>query len=601
MDEEEKPSRWQRLKKNSFNKKLLSKRMRRAEGVTLRHARRFIVRRWSNAREVQRHIIIWITAVGLIIVATGLQLMWYQQNYRTHTQALDGTYAEAVLGPVETLNPLYASSSAELSASQLLFSRLLTYDATGHVHDDLASNITIDGTGKIYTVKLRTDVRWHDGIRLSAKDVVFTFNLIKNPSVRSTITGWNDIAVSKIDDNTVQFVVPAVYASFAQALAGVPILPEHVLGKVAPNTLRENDFSQSPVGTGPFSVRLVQDIDVADGRKIIHLLRNATYFQGNAKLERFQLHVYSSREEIVKALSSGEVNAAADLSATNASLVNKSRYDVRTTPIDSGVYALFNTTSDFLKDKSIRQALQKGTNIKAVRAKLPIAAPALDLPLLSGQVTGETPKVAPYDAAAAAGILDAAGWKLDGATRKKAGVELRLNVVTTKDADYERVLEELVSQWRKLGIVINTLVVDPSDPSQHVTQDILQRRNYDVLLYQLTIGSDPDVYAYWHSSQASPNKSGFNFSNYANAISDDALTSARSRLEPNLRNAKYLAFARQWISDVPAIGLYQSTIQYVSGKNVTPYASSNVLVSPVDRYSDVLYWSDSTRNVYTTP
>lgn len=601
MDEEEKPSRWQRLKKNSFNKKLLSKRMKRAEGVTFRHARRFIVKRWSNAREVQRHIALWITAVGLIIVATGVQLMWYQQNYRVNTPALNGTYAEAVLGPVDTLNPIFASSSAEQSASQLLFSRLFSYDSTGNVHNDLAYDMKIDSTGKVYTVSLRTDVRWHDGIHLSADDVVFTFGLIKNPSVRSTITGWNDITVTKIDDNTVQFTLPAVYAAFVQALTGVPILPKHILSKVTPNTLRENDFSQSPIGTGPFSLRLIQDIDVTDGRKVIHLVRNNDYYNGAAKLQRFQLHVYSSRDEIKKALNNGEVNAAADLSATNASLINTSRYDLRTTPIDSGVYALFNTTSNFLKDKSVRQALQRATNLKAIRAKLPIAAPALDLPFITGQVTGGIPQVPSYDIAVAASILDNDGWKLDGKTRKKAGVELTLNVVTTKDADYERVLEELVSEWRKLGIVVNSLVVDPSDPAQHVTQDILQPRNYDVLLYQLTIGADPDVYAYWHSSQASPNKSGFNFSNYSNAISDDALVGARSRLEQNLRNAKYLTFARQWIADVPAIGLYQSTIQYVSANNVTTYASSNVLVSPVDRYSDVLYWSDGQRTVYSTP
>jgi peptide/nickel transport system substrate-binding protein len=599
--DEEKPSRWQRLQKLSFNKKLLSKRMRRAEGVTMRHARRFIVRRWSNAREVQRHIIIWVTAVGLIIVATGLQLMWNQQNYRTTTTALNGTYAEAVLGPVDTLNPLYAASSAELSASQLIFSKLFTYDTSGHLADDLASGMSVDGTGKVYTIKLRAGVRWQDGVALSAKDVAFTFGLIKNPSVRSTITGWNDITVTVLDDNTVQFTVPAVYAAFPQALAGVPILPEHILSKVTPNTLRENDFSQAPIGTGPFSLQLIQDIDLTTGRKIIHLARNTDYYGGPAKLDRFQLHVYGTRDEIIKALSNGEVSASPDLSATNASLMNQTRYDVRTSPIDSGVYALFNTTSDFLKDKSIRQALQRGTNVKAIRAKLPITAPGLDLPFINGEVTGDVPKVAPYDAAVAASILDADGWKLDGTTRKKNGIELKLNVVTTKDADYERVLEELVTEWRKLGIIVSTLVVDPTDPSQHVTQDILQKRNYDVLLYQLTIGADPDVYAYWHSSQAYPNRSGFNFSNYANAISDDALSSARSRLEPGLRNAKYIAFARQWIADIPAIGLYQSTEQYVSSKIVIPYASSNVLVNPADRYADILYWSDSSRDVYRTP
>ena len=580
---------------------MLSKRMRRAEGVTMRHARRFIVRRWSNAREVQRHIIIWVTAVGLIIIATGLQLMWNQQNYRTTTASLNGIYAEAVLGPVDTLNPLYASSSAELSASQLIFSKLFTYDTSGHIADDLATGMTIDSTGRVYTVKLRTGVKWQDGIAFSAQDVAFTFGLIKNPSVRSTITGWNDITVAAIDDNTVQFTVPAVYAAFPQALAGVPILPEHILSKVPPNTLRENDFSQAPIGTGPFKLQLIQDIDVAKGRKIVHLVRNTDYYGGPANLERFQLHVYATRDEIVKALTNGEVSASPDLSATNASLMDKTRFDVRTSPIDSGVYALFNTTSDVLKDKAVRQALQHGTNVKAIRSRLPITAPPLDLPFITGEVTGDIPQVAPYDAVAAGAMLDADGWKLDRAIRKKNGVALTLTVVTTKDADYERVLEELVSEWRKLGIVVTTLVVDPTDPAQRVTQDVLQKRNFDVLLYQLTIGADPDVYAYWHSSQAYPNRSGFNFSNYSNAISDDALSSARSRLEPDLRNAKYLAFARQWIADVPAIGLYQSTIQYVSSKTVLPYASSNVLVNPTDRYADVLYWADSSRDVYRTP
>jgi len=599
--EDEKPSRLQRLQGLRPNKKLLTRRMRRAEGVTMRHARRFIVRRWGNAREVQRHIIIWITAVGLIIGATGVQLMWYQQNYQTAAAATGGTYAEAVLGPVDTLDPLYASSSAELSASQLIFSRLFSYDSTGHVHNDLASSMSIDATGKVYTIKLRPGVKWDDGVVLTAKDVAFTVGLIKNPSVRSTITGWNDITVSAPDNSTVIFTVPAVYAAFPEALASLPILPQHILQNVPANTLRENSFSQSPVGTGPFELKLIQDIDVHAGHKIIHLSRNPNYYFGASKLERFQLHVYNTSDEIVKALASGEVNAAADLTATQASLVNKSRYNVQTTPIDSGVYALFNTTSDMLRDKAVRQALERGTNVKAVRSKLPLSAPALNLPFINGEVSGDLPKPADYSPDAADSTLDADGWKLDGTIRKKGGVALTLNVVTTKNADYERVLEELVGEWRKLGIVVNTLVVDPTDPSQNVTQDILQKRNYDVLLYQLTIGADPDVYAYWHSSQASPNISGFNFSNYSNAISDDALTSARTRLEPALRNAKYIAFAKEWLADAPAIGLYQSTIEYVSAKNVSAYNPSDILVSPVDRYADVLYWSDNTTNVYTSP
>lgn len=599
--EDDKPSRWQRLQNPSFNRKSLSKRVKRVEDVTLRHARRFIVKRWSNARDVQRHIITWIVTVGMIIVATGLQLMWYQNGYRTTTPRPDGVYAEAVLGPVDTLNPLYATTSAELSASRLLFSQLFSYDTTGHIQDDLATSITVDTTGKIYTVKLRSDARWHDGRQLTANDVVFTVDLIKNPNARSTITGWNDIVASVIDDYTIAFTLPAVYAAFPHALTALPILPAHILGKAMPNSLRENDFSQSPIGSGPFKLRFLQDIDINTGRKIIHLARNSDYYQGASKLERFQLHVYNSREQIVKALENGEVNAAANLSLSDISPVNKTRYNIVTSPIESGVYALFNTTSNFLKDKAIRQALQIGADMKTVRSKLSSSALALDLPFINGEISGDLPKVAGYNPDIANSMLDAAGWKLDGATRKKDGVELSLSAVTIKGTDYERVLEELVSEWRKLGIVINTLVVDPSDPSQHVTQNILQKRNYDILIYELTIGADPDVYAYWHSSQVAPNNAGFNFSNYVNQISDDALASARTRLEPNLRNAKYVTFTKQWVADVPAIGLYQSSVQYVSSKNVHSYSPGNVLVGSTDRYADVLYWSDGSREVYKTP
>ena len=119
-----------------------------------------------------------------------------------------------------------------------------------------------------------------------------------------------------------------------------------------------------------------------------------------------------------------------------------------------------------------------------------------------------------------------------------------------------------------------------------------------MLLYQLSIGGDPDVYAYWHSSQATD---GLNFSNYKNTISDEALTSARSRLDPALRDAKYVTFAKQWLSDVPAIGLYQATAQYVHTNNVHALEPTQKLISAADRYTTVLYWSVGSRAVFTTP
>lgn len=596
--EDQKPKKWPRVPKIKFTSRDITRRVRKVEGATVKHARRFVFRRISNFKEVRRHIALWVLTAGLIIGASGLQLLWYQQSYRTVAYASDGTYAEAVLGPVNTLNPIFASTSAEESVSDLLFGRLLTYDTTGNLNYDLASNMTISKDNKTYTFEIRADAKWQDGIYVRAKDVVFTVNLIKNPATRSTITGWDDITVKEINDRTVSFSLPSEYAAFPHALNFLPILPEHILRDVEPSAIRENSFSNNPTANGPFTLRFVQEMDRGAGRKIIHLARNGEYYKGAPKLERFQLHVYNDTETIVRALNTSEVNAAVDLSVVDTEQLNKSRYSIKREPVNSAVYAMLNTTSPILKDKAVRQALQIGTDTKAVRDLLGADTPEQHLPFIASQVSGALPAAPKYDKAAAERLLDKAGWKLQDGVRVKGKDVLRLSLVTTKNNDFERALSQLVEQWSALGIVVSSNIVDTSNPTQNFARDILQPRNYDVLLYQLTIGADPDVYAYWHSSQAN---GGFNFSNYKNTISDDALASARSTTDQRLRNVKYISLAKQWLSDAPAIGLYQATVQYVYSNNVHVMPMSQALISSNDRYADVLYWSVGNRIVHQTP
>ncbi|HJM04689.1 MAG TPA: peptide ABC transporter substrate-binding protein [Candidatus Saccharimonadaceae bacterium] len=586
------------MPKMSFSSKDLSRRMKKVEGATVKHARRFVFRRMSNVREVRRHVALWVMAIGLLIGASGLQLYWYQQSYRATATTTGGTYAEAVLGPVETLNPIFARSSAEESASRLMFSRLMTYDTDGTLNYDLAESIELSENKRTYTLKIRPDARWHDGIYVRAKDVVFTVNTLKDPETRASISGWDDITVTAEDDQTVSFTLPAVFAAFPHALTFLPILPEHVLRDVAPSALRENSFSNNPVGSGPFSFRFTQSIDANESRRVIYLGRNLEYYGGAPKLERFQLHVYESSDAIVRALNVSEVNAAADVPVSDFDRVSQDRYDTNRQPINSGVYALFNTDTGVLSDRDVRKALQVGTDTTAVREAVGPETPALSLPFINGQVEG-APKAPAYNAKQAAEFLDEAGWRLnDEGVRQKGDATLRLNVVTTQNSDQERALEALQGQWRDLGISVTTSIVDPSDPAQNFVQNTLQPRDYDVLVYRLTIGGDPDVYPYWHSSQVS---GGFNLSNYKSSTSDDALSSARDVTEKELRDAKYATFARQWLRDAPAIGLYQSTSQYISNKGVSAQPVRQSIVGATDRYSDVLYWTVGERFVNQTP
>lgn len=590
---------WKRLPKMNFNSRVIKKRIRQAHGATIKHAHRFITNRWSSFRESQQHITRWVLVMGILLAATGLQLMWYQNNYRTTARSNDGTYAEAVLGPVDTLNPIFADSSAEQSASYLLFSRLMSYDTTGHLGYDIANGVTVNDTKTVYTVSIRPDVLWHDGAKLTTADIAFTLDLIKDANVRSTIEGWENISVRVISDTVIEFSIPSAYSAFRHLLT-FPILPKHILGLVEPINIREASFSQDPIGSGPFRLNYVQDINTDTGQKVIYMVRNQSYYGGMTKLSRFQLHVYSTADGITKALSTNEVNAATDLSPIEFEKIDKEKYETSSTPIQSGVYAILNTTSTTLQEAYLRKALQLATNTLAIRNSLGVNSPSLDLPLTNAQLSGDVPKADGFDLAAANNLLNDNGWVVGGdGLRSKNGQTLKLSVVVMKDSELEKVLGIIAAQWQKLNIDIETRVVDPDDISQNVVQGILQPRNYDVLLYRLNIGADPDVYAYWHSSQA--NTGGLNFSNYSDQISDDALTSARARTEQDLRNAKYLTFVRQWLSDVPAIGLYQSTIQYVSVKDIKSFNSSNTLILSTDRYSDVLNWSVGAKDVYKTP
>ena len=593
---EEKGKSWRQFQKLNFSSKKLSKRAKKAEGATLRHAHKFIIHRWENIRSVRRHVIGWLVLVGVLIAGVGIQLNWFQRSYSTNAPAIGGTYAEAALGPLDTLNPIYATTSAEFSASKLLFSSLYDYDSTGHLRGDIAKSMKMDDEGKVYTVSLRQDVKWHDGERLTAEDVVFTVNTIKNPITRSTIKGWQGIEVKEVDDYTVRFTSPSPNASFKLALT-FPILPKHALDTVPPSLLRENGFGQNPVGSGPFKNRLLQIVDMTSGRKIAHMSANRDYYRGAPKLSRFQLHVYGTTDEIAKALRTSEVSAAADVAAGSVAGIDKERYDVISRPINNGVYALFNTRQEILQDKAVRQALQAATNAAAIRASVSPDVAALDLPFINGQLTGsDVPKRPAYDVVKAADMLEQAGWKkqADG-KRAKDGRPLQLRILTLKDSGYEKALETLAQQWRGVGVSIDAEILDPTD---RAGSERLQSRNFDVLLYTLQL-ADPDIYAYWHSSQSSQRL--LNLSSYADAAADDALASAHSILDPELRNAKYISFAKQWLQDAPAIGLYQPVAYYVHAKTSQSMDPMMQLISTRDRYADVLYWTADQATVYKTP
>jgi ABC-type transport system substrate-binding protein len=93
--------------------------------------------------------------------------------------------------------------------------------------------------------------------------------------------------------------------------------------------------------------------------------------------------------------------------------------------------------------------------------------------------------------------LDQDGWVVTGNTRTKEGQKLTLSIVTRKGTEYEQVTNLLAKTWKDtLKIDTEVRIVDQTDTAQNVFSSVLQPRNFDVLVYELELGGDPDVYTY---------------------------------------------------------------------------------------------------------
>ncbi len=597
MDDQHKG--WNQFRRIKLDRKRLGQRAKKAEKATRRHAHRFITRRIDNVRLVSHEITIWLLIIGALIAGIGVQISLGQRQYSTITTKPGGDYVEGSLGVVNTVNPLFAATNTEAAAARLIFSSLYNYDANGKMHQDLAKNISVDASHKIYTVTIRDDAKWHDGTPLTAQDIVFTVNLIKNPDTRSPLrVNWLDIAATAPDSKTVVFTLPSVYAAFPHALT-FSILPQHLLKTISPAMLRESVFSQSPVGSGPFKFKRLQASDSVGGYQVVHMEANTDYYNGRPKLALFELRAYTTEDTIIKAVNAGELSGASDISAISAKKLTLQNARVTPQAISSGVYLLLNTKNPLLNDVKVRQALQAATDSAAIRKAIGGAVAPLDGPVLNSQITGTPIKAPEVNIAKAKTLLNDAGWVQSGKYRAKDGQPLEITITTTKDKELNAVLPLITEQWKKIGVKVTTNSIDATNASSGFVQNTLQARNFDVLLYRLSIGADPDVYAYWHSSQAT--MSGYNFSNYANPLADATLSSARSRLEPELRNAKYRQFVHQWLQDVPGIALYQAVNEYVSGESVYSVQKDTQLVTVADRYMNVLDWTVANQSVYQTP
>lgn len=549
-----------------------------------------LFKRLARLGDVRRFVASWILLLVLLIGGLVVQTRALSKHYLTLQPAPGGVFTEGIAGTFTNANPLYATGTVDSAVSKLVFSGLMKYDANNQLVGDLAEKIEIDDRVVTFTLTLRPGLTWHDGRELTADDVVFTYKTIQNPDAKSPLLpNWQNVKIEAKDPRTVVFVLPHGLASFPHSLTN-GIVPEHLLSNIPATQLRSISFNNArPIGSGPFMWNAVEVAGEtqANREERVGLIPNPTYHFGEPKLAQYTIRAFHDESRMVEAFQNQELRAMAGLDTVPDSLANNPNVVDYNIPLTGEVTVFFKNSNEVLQDTKVRVALTKATNTDEIVAGLGYPVIPTNSPFLKSHL-GYDPNIVqqPYDPLAAMQMLDQAGWIAgpDG-IRTKGGVPLSFRLFSQSNSQYAYVTQALQRQWRAIGVDAQVILQQETD-----LQSTIAFHNFDALLFGVSLGTDPDLFAYWHSSQADPRSANrLNFSEYKSGTADASLEGGRARLDPPLRVAKYRSFLEAWRNDAPGVALYQPRFLYISSGDIYNF-EPRVMNAPTDRYTNVANW-----------
>ena len=541
--------------------------------------------------------------LGLAVVFIGSLVAIPISAYYHYTVAIPadgGSLTEGILGVPRWINPLLAQSSdTDRDLASLVFSGLYRYNGQGKLVPDLAEGMPeVTSDGLSYSVTIRDDALWQDGVPVTADDVVFTVLTAQNTDYGvplSVRAGWLGVTVEKASDKVVIFHLKAKYAQFPNVLTGTDILPKHLWADVKPSNFSLSELNLKPIGSGPYKFSsLVKD---GQGTIVAYKLQAwDQFYAGRPHIDSLEFKFYSNEDDLISAFNSNDIDDLGTLSGMNVDKVRfKSRINLEQLKMPRYFALFFNQTqSKALADKNVRLALNEATDrIAIINRALDGNGFLINSPLMGG-ILDINPNVPTYDydPDKAASVLTSGGWTpgADGILAHGKDNTLELKITTSTWSELDAVAEEVKAQWEKLGVKV-TLEELPIPQLQQVIKD----RSYQVLLFGEIMSIDPDPFTTWHSSQRQ--EPGLNLALYNNPTADKLMEEARATLNPLERMQKYDDFQKILIADIPAVFLYSPHYLYGLSRDVHGF-DTTIIPTPEGRFTDIASWYINTKRQF---
>ena len=519
------------------------------------------------------------------------------------------TYREGVAGSPVSITPITARTRADRALVGLVFSGLVRPDPAGGYEPDLAESWTSNAEGTTWTVTIRPDATWQDGAPVTAADVVYTVDALKNPDAAGgAAASWAEVTATAMGPRTVRFTLATPLGGFLAALCQ-PLMPAHLLADVPFADLEESDFARLPVGTGPFALVELDGIravlepaapvrapaEPTPGPTLDSLATpHPTPTPGRPVpyLERIEMSFYDTEEALAAALRNGEIDGAAgftpavagDLAATDGT--ERLRYPTTTL---SAVMLNLRPSHPELRDAGVRRALLASIDRDALVTGLlagdAVRADALVPPGSWAFDATAAPPLA-FDRKKASKALTDAGWTKSGgkwvAPKTKGAYKLEvLTVPATANPRLASVAAYVRDAWVKLGFETSLVELPAADLATR-----LRAGEYAAAVVDVSSGLEPDLYPLLASSQV--RASGTNLSGYQNPALDKLLEAARAPGTPEVRTAAWKAPLAAVDERMPLLPIAWADEVFLTRGLEGP--TPRLIADPGDRFADVLAW-----------
>ncbi|MDD3613294.1 MAG: ABC transporter substrate-binding protein [Caldicoprobacterales bacterium] len=478
---------------------------------------------------------------------------------------------------LESWNPLIAKTTDSVNFLSLIYEGLVGYDSDLKKIPKLASDWQVSEDGRLWTFNIRKDAKWHDGTSITAEDVIFTYNILKE-GVLNSVYQYNIFDNDNIleiglknNDKYSLFVRLAEPSSKLLDIFTFPVISKDYYESVENIIKIQKDLTKAPLGTGPYKV--AEEYFSEDQESII-LVRNEDWWGRRPYIDKIIGKIYTNKEEARKAFIQGEL----DLVDTMIVYVNNKSVeeDTKLYRFMTNYYEFLglNSESELIKDPKIRKALAYAIDRREIISKVYLNnAQTVDVPIPSNHwLYDNAYRLYDYDIDRAKRLLKEAGWQdLDGdgildKTVDNQKIELKIKLVSNSGNDLRRdVLSLIKSHLELVGFKVETQIAD----METIAKDLLATNQFDALLTGYYLDNALDLSFAFHSREiveiddiedldeidSIPN----NFIKYRNSELDSLLDLASHSYDLNELSAVYQNIQDHMTRELPIISLYFRT------------------------------------------